>query len=102
MLVNRRERIGFVAFYAHRGSTVARALYIHWPFCLKKCPYCDFNSHVRDGVDVGLWQRALISDMRHEAELAGGEPLESVFFGGGTPSLMPPALVGTLLAEAVQ
>ena len=79
---------------------MARALYIHWPFCLKKCPYCDFNSHVREGVDAGAWQAALIADMRHEAELAGGEALESVFFGGGTPSLMPPALVAALLEEA--
>jgi oxygen-independent coproporphyrinogen-3 oxidase len=79
---------------------VARALYIHWPFCRKKCPYCDFNSHVREGVDAGAWQAALIADMRHEAELAGGEALESVFFGGGTPSLMPPALVAALLEEA--
>lgn len=79
---------------------MARALYIHWPFCLKKCPYCDFNSHVRDGVDHAAWQRALVADMRHEAALAGGEPLTSVFFGGGTPSLMPPALVAHLLAEA--
>ena len=79
---------------------MARALYIHWPFCLAKCPYCDFNSHVRDGVDVELWQRALLTDMRHEAELAGGEPLTSVFFGGGTPSLMPPSLVSRLLDDA--
>src|SRR5690554_6848159 len=79
---------------------MARALYIHWPFCLKKCPYCDFNSHVRDGIDAAQWQQALIADMRHEAEQAGGEPLESVFFGGGTPSLMPPALVAALLEEA--
>lgn len=79
---------------------MARALYIHWPFCLKKCPYCDFNSHVRDGVDHAAWQRALVADMRHEATLAGGEPLTSIFFGGGTPSLMPPALVAHLLAEA--
>lgn len=79
---------------------MARALYIHWPFCLKKCPYCDFNSHVRDGVDIARWQAALIADMRHEAELAGGEPLESIFFGGGTPSLMPPSLVSALLTEA--
>ena len=79
---------------------MARALYIHWPFCLKKCPYCDFNSHVRDGVDVAAWQAALIADMRHEALLAGDEPLESIFFGGGTPSLMPPALVAALLGEA--
>jgi len=79
---------------------MARALYIHWPFCLKKCPYCDFNSHVRDEVDTALWQAALIADMRREAEVAGGEALESIFFGGGTPSLMPPALVGALLGEA--
>ncbi|MGB3797854.1 MAG: radical SAM protein, partial [Alteraurantiacibacter sp.] len=77
---------------------MARALYIHWPFCLAKCPYCDFNSHVRDRVDVAAWQAALLADLRHEAELAGGEPLHSIFFGGGTPSLMPPALVATLLA----
>ncbi len=79
---------------------MARALYIHWPFCLKKCPYCDFNSHVRDGVDVEAWQHALIADMRHEATRAGRERLESIFFGGGTPSLMPPALVESLLDEA--
>jgi putative oxygen-independent coproporphyrinogen III oxidase len=79
---------------------MARALYIHWPFCLKKCPYCDFNSHVRSGVDHALWQRALLTDMAREAECAGGEPLASIFFGGGTPSLMPPALVAALLAEA--
>lgn len=79
---------------------MARALYIHWPFCAKKCPYCDFNSHVRDSVDVAAWQSALLADMRAEAELAGGEPLTSIFFGGGTPSLMPPALVAALLAEA--
>ncbi|PLK25902.1 radical SAM family heme chaperone HemW [Novosphingobium sp. TH158] len=79
---------------------MARALYIHWPFCLKKCPYCDFNSHVRDSVDAAQWQAALVADMRHEAQVAGGEPLESIFFGGGTPSLMPPQVVEALLAEA--
>ncbi len=79
---------------------MARALYIHWPFCLAKCPYCDFNSHVRDSVDHAGWETALLADLRHEAELAAGEPLDSIFFGGGTPSLMPPALVARLLAEA--
>ncbi len=80
---------------------MARALYIHWPFCLSKCPYCDFNSHVRDGADMDAWKAALLADMRHEArEGAAGEPLESMFFGGGTPSLMPPALVAALIAEA--
>lgn len=81
---------------------MARALYIHWPFCLAKCPYCDFNSHVRDTVDQDLWRKALLADLRHEAELAGGEPLDSIFFGGGTPSLMPPATVARLLEEAEQ
>ena len=79
---------------------MARALYIHWPFCARKCPYCDFNSHVRASVDHAAWQQALIADMRHEAERASGEALESVFFGGGTPSLMPPTLVEALLTEA--
>ena len=79
---------------------MARALYIHWPFCLSKCPYCDFNSHVREGIDLARWREALLADLRHEAEIAAGEPLESIFFGGGTPSLMPPALVAELLAEA--
>ena len=81
---------------------MARALYIHWPFCLQKCPYCDFNSHVRAEVDHARWQAALLADMRAEAELAAGERLESVFFGGGTPSLMPPALVAAMLKEAEQ
>ena len=79
---------------------MSRALYIHWPFCLAKCPYCDFNSHVRERVDHAAWEAALLAEMRHEHALAGGQRLESIFFGGGTPSLMPPALVARLLAEA--
>jgi len=79
---------------------MARALYIHWPFCLAKCPYCDFNSHVRERVEIERWEAGLLADMRHEHEVAGGERLDSIFFGGGTPSLMPPALVARLLDEA--
>lgn len=79
---------------------MALALYIHWPFCLAKCPYCDFNSHVRERTDIAAWEAALLADMRHEAALTTGRPLTSIFFGGGTPSLMPPALVETLLTEA--
>ncbi len=79
---------------------MALALYIHWPFCLAKCPYCDFNSHVRERTDVAQWTAALLADMRHEAALTAGRPLTSIFFGGGTPSLMPPALVATLLNAA--
>ena len=73
------------------------AVYIHWPFCRSKCPYCDFNSHVRDGVDAARWTRALMHDLEHQAELTAGRVVGSVFFGGGTPSLMPPATVGELL-----
>ncbi len=76
------------------------ALYIHWPFCLAKCPYCDFNSHVRERTDIDAWTAALLADMRYEASLTPGRPLASIFFGGGTPSLMPPALVASLLADA--
>jgi putative oxygen-independent coproporphyrinogen III oxidase len=77
----------------------ALAVYIHWPFCRSKCPYCDFNSHVRDGTDEARWTRALMQDLQHQAELTAGRAVGSVFFGGGTPSLMPPATVGKLLDE---
>ena len=80
---------------------MARSLYIHWPFCLSKCPYCDFNSHVRERTDVAAWESALLADMRAERAASDDEePLVSIFFGGGTPSLMPPALVASLLREA--
>lgn len=79
---------------------MAQALYIHWPFCLKKCPYCDFNSHVRREVDEDAWLQALLADMRYEASVCLRDPLTSIFFGGGTPSLMPPSLVAALLREA--
>jgi putative oxygen-independent coproporphyrinogen III oxidase len=76
------------------------ALYIHWPFCVSKCPYCDFNSHVRDDVDEAAWQAALLADLAHEAALTPGRRIGSIFFGGGTPSLMPPATVAALIAAA--
>jgi putative oxygen-independent coproporphyrinogen III oxidase len=76
------------------------ALYIHWPFCISKCPYCDFNSHVRNAVDHTVWAEALLADMAYEAPLTSGRPLSSIFFGGGTPSLMPPAMVATLINAA--
>ena len=76
------------------------AVYIHWPFCVSKCPYCDFNSHVRDSVDQAVWLDALLADMAHEAALTIGRPLGSIFFGGGTPSLMPPATAAALIAAA--
>lgn len=78
----------------------ALALYVHWPFCVSKCPYCDFNSHVRDRVDTDAWQTALLRDLAHEATLTSGRRIGSIFFGGGTPSLMPPAIVAALIAAA--
>ena len=84
----------------NKSATGPLALYIHWPFCVSKCPYCDFNSHVREQVDVAAWQAALLADMAHEAELTPGRKLSSIFFGGGTPSLMPPSLVEALITAA--
>ncbi|ANI77383.1 MULTISPECIES: radical SAM family heme chaperone HemW [Sphingobium] len=76
------------------------ALYVHWPFCVSKCPYCDFNSHVRSGIDTEAWRDALLDDLAHEASLNGGRGLSSIFFGGGTPSLMPPAIVAGIIDAA--
>ena len=73
------------------------AVYLHWPFCRSKCPYCDFNSHVRDTVDSARWTRALLTDLDTQAKLIPGREVGSVFFGGGTPSLMPPETVAALL-----
>jgi oxygen-independent coproporphyrinogen-3 oxidase len=75
-------------------------LYIHWPFCLSKCPYCDFNSHVRERIDETRWRRALVGELERAADAAPGRRLDSIFFGGGTPSLMPPDLAGGLIARA--
>ena len=76
------------------------ALYVHWPFCVSKCPYCDFNSHVREQVDQDAWAAAMLADLAHEAALTPGRRLGSIFFGGGTPSLMPPSTVAAVLAAA--
>lgn len=74
-------------------------IYFHWPFCAAKCPYCDFNSHVRSEVDHDLWREALLTDLRNQAGTTDRIPVTSVFFGGGTPSLMEPSTVEALLAE---
>ncbi|MEH3037693.1 MAG: radical SAM family heme chaperone HemW [Sphingomonas adhaesiva] len=76
------------------------ALYVHWPFCVSKCPYCDFNSHVREQVDQQRWRDALLADLAHEAALLPGRRLGSIFFGGGTPSLMPPSTVAAIIDAA--
>ncbi|MBA4761034.1 radical SAM family heme chaperone HemW [Sphingomonas sp.] len=77
------------------------ALYVHWPFCVSKCPYCDFNSHVREVVDQDAWRKALLADLAHEAAVLPGRRLGSIFFGGGTPSLMPPETVAAVIDAAV-
>ena len=76
------------------------ALYVHWPFCVSKCPYCDFNSHVRESVDQAQWRAALLADLAHEAALTPGRRLRSIFFGGGTPSLMEPVTAAALIDAA--
>ncbi|MGO8920272.1 MAG: radical SAM family heme chaperone HemW [Stellaceae bacterium] len=78
------------------------ALYIHWPFCKSKCPYCDFNSHVRDAIEQRRWQQALLADLDRAAAETGERRLGSIFFGGGTPSLMAPETVAALLARAAE
>jgi oxygen-independent coproporphyrinogen-3 oxidase len=78
------------------------ALYVHWPFCVTKCPYCDFNSHVREQVDQAAWAKALLTDLAFEAARLPGRRLASIFFGGGTPSLMPPATVAAIIEAACQ
>jgi putative oxygen-independent coproporphyrinogen III oxidase len=72
-------------------------IYVHWPFCAAKCPYCDFNSHVRAGIDHGRWRRALVAEVARHAALLPGRRVDSVFFGGGTPSLMEPSTVAAVL-----
>ena len=76
------------------------ALYVHWPFCVSKCPYCDFNSHVRSSIDQDEWRDALLADLEYEASLLSGRTLTSIFFGGGTPSLMEPATVSSIISTA--
>lgn len=83
------------------ASEVGFGLYIHWPFCRSKCPYCDFNSHVEGVVDHERWTKALVAELDHVADGIGKRPISSIFFGGGTPSLMAPSTVGTLIDRAI-
>jgi len=75
------------------------ALYIHWPFCRSKCPYCDFNSHVRERIDEARWRRALLAELSHYAQETAEREIASIFFGGGTPSLMAPETVAAILEQ---
>ncbi|MEX1661353.1 radical SAM family heme chaperone HemW [Thioclava sp. 15-R06ZXC-3] len=72
-------------------------LYLHWPFCAAKCPYCDFNSHVSSNIDQSQWAKAYLSEIDRVGRETQGRTLNTVFFGGGTPSLMDPELVGAIL-----
>lgn len=88
----------------HSGHTIMDdwrhggfGLYLHWPFCQSKCPYCDFNSHVAAKVDQSRWMSAYLSEIDRIGRLTEGRVLHSVFFGGGTPSLMEPGLVQGIL-----
>jgi len=85
-------------FGNHKGPA---AIYVHWPFCLKKCPYCDFNSHVRDRISHNDWCRALVREIETMAEHFPNISAKSIFFGGGTPSLMEPDTVGAVI-EAIK
>jgi len=75
----------------------ALSVYVHWPFCRSKCPYCDFNSHVASGIDQARWRRALLAELDEAADRIGGRAVQTVFLGGGTPSLMAPATVAALI-----
>ncbi len=75
-------------------------VYVHWPFCAAKCPYCDFNSHVRhEPVDQARYVAAFRRELAEQARRTGAETVTSIFLGGGTPSLMEPATVGAILDE---
>src|SRR3979490_1831725 len=83
---------------AERGEKDAFGVYVHWPFCLSKCPYCDFNSHVRHApIDEARYVRAIAAEIAAAAERVPGRTVSTIFFGGGTPSLMQPATVATIL-----
>src|SRR5215467_7014063 len=80
------------------GDETAFGVYVHWPFCLSKCPYCDFNSHVRHAaIDEARFVRAFATEIASTAKRVPGRTVSSIFFGGGTPSLMAPATVGAIL-----
>ena len=87
-----------MASQVYRGNDPGFAVYVHWPFCLSKCPYCDFNSHVRAvAVDEERFVTAFRTELSHRAKLTKGRTVSSIFFGGGTPSLMKPATVAGIL-----
>ena len=81
-------------------QTAGFGLYVHWPFCLAKCPYCDFNSHVAAAIDQSRWIRAYRAEIARIAALTPGRTLSTIYFGGGTPSLMHPDTVAAVIDAA--
>ncbi|MFZ4125476.1 MAG: radical SAM family heme chaperone HemW [Rickettsiales bacterium] len=84
-----------IASIMHKDSPLA--IYVHWPFCKKKCPYCDFNSHVRDNVDHAAWHSALLKELEYWRAQTADHRVVSIFFGGGTPSLMEPSTIEAII-----
>ena len=74
-------------------------IYIHWPFCAAKCPYCDFNSHVKNNIDQKQWLKSYLSEINRVSKNTSSRFLDSVFFGGGTPSLIEPWVINDILNE---
>lgn len=74
-------------------------VYVHWPFCAAKCPYCDFNSHVRNKIDQSAWAKALVTEIERTAERTPDRTVNTIFFGGGTPSLMEPETVDAIITS---
>ncbi len=83
-----------------RWQDAGFGLYVHWPYCLAKCPYCDFNSHVAREVDTEAWTNAFLAELDRSAAETTNRRLASIFFGGGTPSLMPPSMVEAIIDRA--
>ena len=78
------------------------AIYIHWPFCKMKCPYCDFNSHVKENIDYNQWVKSYCKEIEYYSETLKNKKITSIFFGGGTPSLMPPFIVEAIIDKINQ
>jgi oxygen-independent coproporphyrinogen-3 oxidase len=75
------------------------SIYIHWPFCLSLCPYCDFNSHISSSIDHELWLSSYKKEINHFKDKIEGRKIQSIFFGGGPPSLMNPRVVEGVIQE---
>ena len=85
------------------ADDVGFGVYVHWPFCAQKCPYCDFNSHVRfGGIDEARFRSAFLRELEHTAKRTGPRVVSSIFFGGGTPSLMAPETVAAKIIKTMR